>query len=420
VAGATHEFDDAFDDDERAPLLPPEDRLWRHPSEVHTVPVEAQARAARDRWLSSTPTRAGAWSAGFVGAMLATGVVLVGTHVTNWLGQPTPSRAVTDSAVTTTIAPELASSVISPQAEKNICSRVHLSLAAVKVTSSGRTAKGDGVVLASNGKILVPLSLVAGVTSSSAIDVTTQGGVVFSGWVLGSDQATDLAVIGIGSSTLTPLAAAPDAEVAPGQWLAVEWSMLPYADSVLSMGAASSLAAAASKPGNFELLDNLRLQALDLNNSPLGTVLLNAKGQLLGMIVRRDGDQVVEMPGNLAERVGDQIVKHGHVTHGWLGIKGQSTHGAGSTKPPAVVHPTVPKADVPTGVEVTAVNPGSSAAAAGLRAGDVIEAVNGEVVASMQALQADLYTMPPRAAVRLTIDRGTSIRTIDARLQAAA
>jgi S1-C subfamily serine protease len=420
VAGAPHEFDDAFDDNERGPLLPPEDRLWRHPSEIHPGPVAAEARAARDRWLTSTPTRAGAWSAGFVGAVLATGVVLVGTHVTNWLGQPSRGAAITVAAVTTTSSPLETFSVI-PTPTAKICAAVHASLAAVKVTRPRGTTEGDGVVLAADGMILVPLSLVAGAsTPTSAIEVTTDGGVVYSGRFIGSDEATDLAVISIGSNRLTPLAAAPDSEVAPGQWLAVEWSMLPYADSVLSMGAVNSPDAAASEPGSFGLLDNIRLQALHLNDSPPGTVLVNAKGQLLGMIVRRHGDEVVETPGNLAERVGNQIVEHGHITHGWLGIKGQSTRGANLTKPSTVVRETIPKADLPAGVEVTAVGRGSSAAVAGLRAGDVIEAVNGQQVTSMQALQADLYTMPPHAAVRLTIDRGTSIRTVDARLQAAA
>src|SRR6266851_4576424 len=75
-----------FGDDERsdsAPLLPPDDRLWRHPSEIagdHST-MRLDATDVRNRWLEREPTRATAWTAGLVGALLATGIVLVGTHL---------------------------------------------------------------------------------------------------------------------------------------------------------------------------------------------------------------------------------------------------------------------------------------------------------------------------------------------------
>jgi putative serine protease PepD len=413
VAGAPHEFDDAFDDDESSPLLPPEDRVWRHPSELSAMREDVEAREARDRWLASTPTRAGAWSAGLVGAVLATGVVLVGTHVSSWLGGASSRPIVTTAAVTTTMAPQETSGVLPPLAEK-ICSAVHSSLAVVTVKTPHGTATGDGVVIASNGMILVPLSLVAG---AMAIQVTTDvDSVPYAARVVGSDVGTDLAVVSIGSDWLTPLSAAPDSAVSPDEWLAVEWSLPPDVKSWLSIGTVSSPAATAAQPGSVALLDGLRLQAVGLSKSPVGTVLLNAKGQLLGMIVSRDGDEVVETPGSLAERVGKQILHYGHVVHGWLGIDGESTE-AGSFAP-LHLHGSEPA--LPAGVKVVAVGTGTSAAAAGLRAGDVIEAVNGQAVGSIQALQADLYTMPPKAAVTLTVDRGTSLRIVDARLQAAA
>ena len=105
MSEAFREFDESFDDDDGAsPLLPPEDRIWRHPSEIASQPpaLVAEVSAARERWLSRTPTRSGAWSAGVVGAVLATGVVLVGTHLTVWLGHPAPVAART---VSTTLAP---------------------------------------------------------------------------------------------------------------------------------------------------------------------------------------------------------------------------------------------------------------------------------------------------------------------------
>jgi S1-C subfamily serine protease len=418
VAGASSEFDDVFDDDESGPLLPPEDRVWRHPSELSASGMAAEASAAREHWLTSTPTRAGAWSAGLVGAVLATGVVLVGTHLTSWLGAASARPAVTTAAVTTTLAPAAASCVLTPFAY-DLCSRVHASLTVVEVNTPHGKVVGDGVVLTAGGKILVPLSLVAG---ASLIQVTTDDGDVFAGRLVGTDSATGLAVVSVGSDWLRPLASASNSIVTPGQWLAVEWSFGPAGESQLSMGAASSPSAAATGPGSFELLDGLHLQALELGSSPVGAVLLNAKGQLLGMIIRRNGDAVVETPGNLAVRVGDQIARYGRVVHGWLGIDGESIYSVAPDPPPTsrMTSREITEPSLPSGVKVVAVGNGTSAAEAGLQAGDVIEAVNGHAVSTMQALQSDLYTMPPHAAIRLTIDRGTSVRTLEARLQAAA
>ena len=83
------------------PLLPPDDRLWRHPSELgqHGQPVSAEALSARRSWMAATPSRAGAWSAGIVGAVLATGVVLVGGHLTHLLSPPSPKLSIKTTAI---------------------------------------------------------------------------------------------------------------------------------------------------------------------------------------------------------------------------------------------------------------------------------------------------------------------------------
>jgi S1-C subfamily serine protease len=75
---------------------------------------------------------------------------------------------------------------------------------------------------------------------------------------------------------------------------------------------------------------------------------------------------------------------------------------------------------LPSAVEVVDVDAGTAAAAAGLRAGDVIEAVNGRAITSMQALQDMLYVLPPHTDVILTIQRGSSVGTVEALLQPAA
>lgn len=414
---AFRDFDESFDDDEPSRLLPPEDRVWRHPSELHTEPTEtiaAEVSAARESWLSRTPTRAGAWSAGVVGAVLATGVVLVGTHLTVWLGRsPAPGRTLSS---TLTTAPSAMTTALD-----KIAGKVHHGLAVVDVSKPhGRNAAGDGVVMSSDGKIIVPLSLVVG---GSAIAVHTSDGAVYAGRVIGTDQATQLAVVSIGINTthgFTPLRYSTAMTIQPGDWLAVEWSAISPDNedqSVFTFGSASSSSTASTAYGSYQLLNTLHIEALDAAGAPAGTVLVNGSAQLVGIVTGHQGNVVVEVSALLAEQVGHQIVQHGRVLHGWLGIQGEATPSIQTT---GVSLPPNGKAPLPPGVEVLAVGSGSSADRAGLRAGDVIEAVNGHPVDTMQALQQALYVLPPRTTVALTIDRRSSLSTVDALLRPAA
>lgn len=416
---AFRDFDESFDDDEPSRLLPPEDRIWRHPSELHSEPttsMAAEVSAARESWLSRTPTRAGAWSAGVVGAVLATGVVLVGTHLTVWLGRsPAPAHT---STVATTLTPS--PSAMTTALDK-IAGKVHHGLAVVEVSKpDGRSTVGDGVVMSSDGKIIVPLSLVLG---GSAIAVHTSDGAVYAGRVIGTDQATQLAVVSIGlnaSHGFTPLRYSTEMSIQPGDWLAVEWSAISPNNedqSVFTLGSAGSSSTASTAYGSYQLLNTLHIETLDAAGAPVGTVLVNGSAQLVGIVTGHQGNVVVEVSALLAEQVGQQIAEHGRVVHGWLGIQGEATPDIQTTGDSLPPHG---KAPLPPGIKVLAVGSGSSAARAGLRAGDVIEAVNGRPVDSMQVLQQALYVLPPRTKVALTIDRRSSLSTVDALLQPAA
>jgi len=421
VAGVPSEYDDIFDDDEPGRLLPQDDRIWRHPSEVslETNSIAAEARAARDRWMSSTPTRAGAWSAGLVGAVLATGVVLVGMHLTAWLGEnhAHPSYRMAAKIVTTTLA--LGSTEQVTSQTEGIAQTVATGLTVVTVTGSlGRSASGDGVVISTVGNpartmILVPAPLVA---SASSIQVTTYDRQVFAGRLVGSDPGTGLAVVSVlDSDSVHQLAYASNPVLQPGGWLAAEWAN--PTDAVLSIGAVKSFGEASSKAGPNELLLSVDLAVPDLRSAPVGTVLVNAEGQLVGIVTDRKGNRVTEVPASLAELVGTDIARNGRFVHGWLGISAKSSYSHQTVKsgrPSGVPSPT------PPGVEVVSVPRGSSAAVAGLKPGDVIEAVNGLTVRSMQDLGADLYVLPPNSAVRLTVDSDSTVHTVKTMLQPAA
>ena len=94
-------------------------------------------------------------------------------------------------------------------------------------------------------------------------------------------------------------------------------------------------------------------------------------------------------PGWLADVVSGDLISDGRVVHGWLGITGE----------------TVPISPTETAVKVVSVDPGGAAAKAGVKPGDIIEAVNGERRSRCRTWWRALYSLPPNRSVKLDLDR---------------
>jgi S1-C subfamily serine protease len=151
--------------------------------------------------------------------------------------------------------------------------------------------------------------------------------------------------------------------------------------------------------------------------------LINGSGQITGIVASHRDNEALVVPGWLAGRVAAELIAHGHVTHAWLGIEGKATslsallmleHTSGTNSDHADA------AGLVRGIDVVAVQPKGAAARAGLRRGDVIEAVDGKPVPNMGALKAILYLMIPTAPVKLEIARGHKLSEVNAQLQPAA
>lgn len=420
------EFDESGDDGDPGPLLPPDDRIWRHPSEVGFTPApvsDEQTQAARERWLTSPPSRAGAWSAGLVGAVLATGVVLMGSHITTWLVTPKRVQAAPKGAA--------AATMISHSARSNatfatgIKTFVASSLAVVRTTKAGgQDLEGGGVFVTSSGMVLVPAWLVSGAV---AIEVETPDREVFPGRLVGSDPWTGVAVVSIDPDglELQTLRLAPSNSLAAGTWTAVEWAQ--PSDATLFVGAVRSVTPVSAGPGLPSLENAVETDGAPLTGHLDGAVIVDGTGALVGFVSAREGQSLIEVPALLAEQVATEIIRDGRVLHATLGIVGVSASGpaaapdvlpvAGDSKTTLT---SVPVATAVTdGVKLISVRPKSPAWAAGLRRGDVIEAVDGETVKSMSSLQRDLYGLGPGTPVHLTVARGSRMFTCATRLKAA-
>jgi serine protease Do/serine protease DegQ len=140
-----------------------------------------------------------------------------------------------------------------------------------------------------------------------------------------------------------------------------------------------------------------------INPGNSGGALVNLKGELVGIntaIIGPSGGNVgigFAVPAVMARAVMDQLIRYGEVKRGRLGISMQDVM-AGE------------------GAVVAEVQPGSPAARAGLRKGDVVTALNGRPVRGAAELRARLGIVPVGETVELRVQRGASTQTLKARV----
>ncbi len=218
---------------------------------------------------------------------------------------------------------------------------------------------GSGVIFSSKGYVLTNNHVIAGAQN---IQVLLYDGRVAQATVVGADPDTDLAVLKVKASDLPVIHIAAKAPRVGDVVLAIG---NPFGiGQTVTMGIIS---ATRRQLNTFSPEDFIQTDAaINFGNS--GGALVNASGDLIGintaLLGRASGAEGIgfAIPVATAKSVLDQLVEHGRVVRGWLGIDYTSVPiNADSGLPPAA-----------RGVWVTDVYPGSPAALAGIRPGDVL------------------------------------------------
>ncbi|MGH7392537.1 MAG: trypsin-like peptidase domain-containing protein [Candidatus Rokuibacteriota bacterium] len=271
----------------------------------------------------------------------------------------------------------------------------------------GRRGLGSGFVIDPTGVALTNAHVVG---NSTQVDVAMLDGTKHKARVVGVDRQTDLAVLKIEAAGKTfphlPLANSDEARV--GDWVVAVGS--PFG---LQATVTSGIISAKARHIGAGPYDNFIQTDAAINPGNSGGPLVDMRGQVVGIntaIVHGGSGIGFAIPSNMARRISTDLLASGTVTRGWLGVSLQpltaelaSSFGLADTK----------------GALVADVVPGSPAARAGLKSGDVITALDGQTIAGPSDVARMVGLAKPGQERRLTVWRDRKEVKIQTRLDQA-
>jgi putative serine protease PepD len=380
--------------------IAPEDRLWRHPSEISDTSggllATSTARpSSRDLWRE----RRGAIAAGTLGAAaVAAAAAVVLTLVDAPAGSASRPLPATETSLFT--IPSV--SVSAAPGIMEVVSALRPSLVELMPTGDSSRGPATGVVLPGGDFVVTAASAATGV---SRVEVVTSTGRHMRGKVIAIDERSGVAVVST-SGGLVPASFGNDDDVVPGEWaITASLSSGPASSSApateVAVGMVRQVGHGVSSGRTTGLMD--AIEADTSIRADRGGVLLDGRGEVIGILDGQEnasaGPVGLFVPASLALGVADELVSDHRVDHGWIGVN--VTDAAGGT-----------------GAEVTSVFPNSPAAGAGIAPGDVITAIDTHDVKSEADLQAFLYTLPPGSTVELAVERAGVTRNVSTALAA--
>ena len=258
-----------------------------------------------------------------------------------------------------------------------------------------KTSLGSGVIVGEGGVIVTNNHVIE---HASRIAITTAAHQRLRGMLMGTDPVTDIAVVKVDAHGLPTLPWGDSSRAEVGEYVVAVGNPFQLNQTV-TMGIIS--ATGRSNIGIVDYEDFIQTDAA-INPGNSGGALVDARGELIGINTaiysETGGYQGIgfAVPANLARQVVDQIVAHGRVVRGSVGI----------TRVADVNEDTLPGAPERQGVLVVELLRGSAADRAGVAPGDVVMAVEGRPVESAAQLRNELARAAVGSRLRLTVARG--------------
>ena len=287
------------------------------------------------------------------------------------------------------------------------------SVVAITATGPSGEGQGSGVVLDTQGHILTNNHVVDG---AQTLTVTLNDGTTHPATVKGTDPSTDLAVLTLTKppAGLKPMAigdssalSVGDGVMAIGNPLGLAGTVTTGIVSAVNRPVRTSAADSGARAGQAAepVVTNAIQTSAAINPGNSGGALVNAAGQLVGINSAiaslgssgsgQSGNIGIgfAIPSNQAQTIADQLIKTGSASHAYLGVTpvdGEAQLSDGATR---------------AGAQIRQVGTATPAAAAGLRVGDVVVAVDGRSVESADALVGAIRASTIGSKVTLTIVR---------------
>ena len=265
---------------------------------------------------------------------------------------------------------------------------------------------GSGVVVRSDGYILTNNHVIDG---ANEITVTFDNKREMKAKLVGTDAKTDIAVLKVDATNLPTIALSDSSQARVGDVVLAMGSPFGLKQTV-TMGIVSARGRTGLGIEDYE--DFIQTDA-SINPGNSGGALLNTRGELIGIntaiLANNGGNQGVgfAIPANLAHSVMTQVMEHGKVVRGYLGLLPQDIT-------PAMAQALHSKQN--EGVLIGDVTAGAPAAAAGLQRGDVILDLNGQKVDDSNQLRMKVSLTPPGTTVQLKVLHDGSEKTVAVKL----
>ena len=300
-----------------------------------------------------------------------------------------------------------------PDSLAGVARKVLPSVITVRVTG----AIGSGFIISPDGYAITNDHVVEG--ANGTISVAFSDGSTASATVVGRDPESDIAVLKVARSGLTPITFGNSDQIAVGDPVLAFGSPLALANTVTS-GIVSALdrTIQAGDPGGTTRYYAAIQTDAAVNHGNSGGPLADAAGQVVGVnsVIRSIGSTDTEagniglafaIPFNQARRVAEDIIDTGKARRTVIGAEVASTGNSSGTTSTA-------------GARLRTVEPAGPAAAAGLKAGDVITKLDGHILEDGTDLIALVRKYAPETTVSIEYRRGTRTQTASVTLAADA
>jgi len=243
--------------------------------------------------------------------------------------------------------------------------------------SPRENGSGSGFVLTPDGYMLTNSHVVH---DAGRIEVTLADGSIHEAVLVGDDPDTDIAVVRINAPELAAAALGDSRRVRVGQLVIAAGN--PYGfNCTVTAGVVSALGRSLRAPTG-RLIDNVIQTDAALNPGNSGGPLVNSRGEVIGLntaMIRPAQGLCFAIAINTAKFVAAKLIKEGRVKRSYIGVAAQTIPLQRRT----VRHHEIA---VSSGVLVLAVEPGSPAASAELRDGDIIVALDANPIPDIDAL----------------------------------